>query len=116
MNDTRADNDDEDKEDQFILKERAKKKRKLARELRKYTGVPSDKVIKCKGWSNEGLVAFENYVKEIKVDVEEDKYNTWETGYREVMERLGIKKKQINGPLPEARYEPNLNVCWESFS
>jgi hypothetical protein len=34
-------NEAEAEEDQFVQKERAKKKRKLTRELREFTGVPS---------------------------------------------------------------------------
>ena len=96
-------------------KERAKKKRKFTRELREYTGVPSEGERKHKGWSDEGMVAFEEYVQEIRRDVEEDKYVAWEKAYREVMEKLGHSKKGDEEPLQKARYKPNLGVVYEGF-
>jgi hypothetical protein len=50
---------------------RAKKKRKVTRELREYTGVPSDGERKYKGWSDEGMAAFKGWVKDIQEDVAE---------------------------------------------
>jgi hypothetical protein len=102
-------------EDHFVQKERAKKKRKLTRELREFTGVPSEGARKAKGWSDEGMVAFENYVRAIRKDAEEDKYIAWEKGYRDVMKRLGHSKKDEEEPLQRARYQPNLGVVWEGF-
>jgi hypothetical protein len=110
-----ADADAEAKEDMFVDKERAKKKRKLTRELREFTGVPSEGERKHKGWSNEGMRAFEKYVKAIKKDVEEDKHVVWEQAYREVMEKLGHSKRDDDEPLQQARCEPNLTVVYEGF-
>ncbi len=53
-------------EDLFVLKERAKKRRKMTKELREFTGVPSQGERKHKGWSEVGMVAFEQYVGAIK--------------------------------------------------
>jgi hypothetical protein len=102
-------------EDLFVLKERAKKKRKLTKELREFTGVSSQGERKHKGWSDEGMVTFEKYVKAIKKDVEDDKYASWEKAYREVMQKMGHTKKDIDEPLQEARYKPNLSVVYEGF-
>jgi hypothetical protein len=63
-----------DQEEGFITKERAKKTRKLTRELREFTGVPSKGDRKCKGWSNEGMLAFEKYVTTIRKEVEDGKH------------------------------------------
>jgi hypothetical protein len=101
--------------DTFILKERAKKTRKLTRGLREFTGVPSQGERKCKGWSDEGMVAFENYVKEIRRDEEEGKYVSWEKAYRDVMEKLGNAGRDSEEPFQKARYEPNLAVVYEGF-
>jgi hypothetical protein len=60
--------------DTFILKERAKKTKKLTRGLREFTRVPSEGERKCNGWSDEGMVAFENCVKEMWRDEEEGKH------------------------------------------
>jgi hypothetical protein len=102
-------------EDTFVQKERAKKKRKLTRELREFTGVPTQGERKHKGWSDEGMVTFEQYVKAVKKDVDDGKYIAWERAYREVMEKLGHSKKHGDEPLQQARYKPNLNVVYEGF-
>ncbi len=109
--DAEADEDD----DLIRLKERAKKKRKLTRELREFTGVPTQGERKHKGWSDEGMETFEKYVKEIRKDVEEDKYVPWEQAYRDVMERLGNTKKDCDSPPQQEKYEPNLGVVYEGF-
>jgi hypothetical protein len=109
--DAEADEDD----DLIRLKERAKKKRKLTRELREFTGVPTQGERKHKGWSDEGMETFEKYVKEIRRDVEEDKYVAWEQAYRDVMERLGHTKRPERDPVQQERYEPNLSVVYEGF-
>jgi hypothetical protein len=102
-------------EDRFVVKERAKKRRKLTRELREFTGVPSEGKKKHKGWSDEGMMTFEKYVKAIKKDVAEDKYIAWEKAYREVMKRLGHSKKEREEPLQQTRYKPNISVVYEGF-
>jgi hypothetical protein len=102
-------------EELFVLKERYKKRRKLTKELREFTGVPSQGERKHKGWSDEGMEAFEQYVGAIKKDVEDDKYIAWEKAYREVMERLGHSKRDADGQLQEARYKPDLTVVYEGF-
>jgi hypothetical protein len=109
--DAEADEDD----DLIRLKERAKKKRKLTRELREFTGVSTKGERKHKGWSDEGMETFEKYVKEIRKDVEEDKYLAWEQAYRDVMERLGNTKKDCDDTPQQERYEPNLSVVYEGF-
>jgi hypothetical protein len=101
--------------DTFILKEMAKKSRKLTRGLREFTGVPSEGVRKCKGWSDEGMVAFENYVKEIRRDEEEGKYVAWEKACWDVMEKLGNAQRDSEEPFQKARCEPNLAVAYEGF-
>jgi hypothetical protein len=62
-----------DQEEGFIAKERAKKTRKSTRELHEFTGVPSEGERKCKGWSDEGMLAFEKHVTTIRKDVEDGK-------------------------------------------
>jgi hypothetical protein len=88
-------------EDLFVLKERAKKRRKLTKELREFTGVSAQGKRKHKG--------------AIKKDVEDGKYVAWEKAYRDVMEKLGHLKKDEDEPLQEARYKPNLSVVYEGF-
>jgi hypothetical protein len=99
----------------FILKERAKKTRKLTRGLREFTGVPSEGQRKCKGWSDERMVAFENCVKEIRRDEEEGKCVAWEKACRDVMEKLDNAQRDSEEPFQKARCEPNLAVVCEGF-
>jgi hypothetical protein len=79
-----------DQEEGLTAKERAKKTRKLTRNLREFTGVPSEGERKCKGWSGKGMLAFEKHVTTIKKDVEDGKYVAWERAYQQVMERLKL--------------------------
>ncbi len=104
-------------EDLFVLKEskKKKKKRKVTRELREFTGVPSQGERKHKGWSDEGMKAFEKYVEAIRKDVEDDKYVAWENAYQDVMEKLGHSKRDDEEALQKERYKPNLGVVYEGF-
>jgi hypothetical protein len=105
-------NEAEAEEDQFVQKERAKQKRKLVtRELREFTEVPSEGERKTKGWSDEGMIAYEMWLEAIVKDVKEDKYVAWERAYCGVMERLGHYRKDIEESLQQARYKPNLGVA-----
>jgi hypothetical protein len=85
-------------DDMFILKETAKKTRKLTKELREFTGVSSQGERKHRGWSDEGMVAFEKYLEAIKKDVEDDKYVAWEKAYWGIMEKLGHSKRDNDEP------------------
>ena len=102
-------------EDTFVLKERAKKTRKLTRGLREFTGVPSEGERKCKGWSDEGMVTFEKCVKTMKKDEEDGRCETWDKACRDVMEKLGHAQREHDEPLQKARCEPNLAVVHEGF-
>ena len=102
-------------DDLILLKEMTKKKRKLTRELREFTGVSSQGERKHKGWSDEGMVTFEKYVKAIRRDVEEDKYVAWEMAYRDVMQKPGHSKRSYDIPLPQERYKPNLSGVYEGI-
>jgi hypothetical protein len=102
-------------EDQLVQKERKKKRRKLTRELREFTGVSAQGERKHKGWSDEGMMTFKKYVEAIRKDVEEDKYVAWENAYRDVMEKLGHSKREDEEALQKERYKPNLSVVYEGF-
>ena len=104
-----------DQEEGSIAKERAKKTRKLTRHLREFTEVLSEGERKCKGWSDEGMLAFEKHVKETRKDEGEGKYEAWEKAHRSVMEKLGHSKRESNEPLQKPRHEPNLALVHEGF-
>ena len=99
------------------MKERTKKKRKLTGKLREFTGEASHGERKHKGWSDEGMVAFENYVQEIQKDVEVGKYVAWwENAYRKVMEKLGHSRRSgEEEKTEEPRYRPNHSIVYEGF-
>ena len=99
----------------FVLKERARKTRKLTRGLREFTGVASEGERKCKGWSDEGMVAFENFVKAVRKDEEDGRYVTWDKAYRDVMVIMGHEQRSDEEALQKTRYEPNLAVVYEGF-
>jgi hypothetical protein len=61
------------------------------------------------------MVAFENYVEEIRRDEEEGKYVAWEKAYRDVMEKLGNAQRDSEEAFQKARCEPNLAVVCEGF-
>ena len=103
------------KEETFFLKERARKTRKLTRGLREFTGVASEGERKCKGWSDEGMVAFENFVKTVRKDEEDGRYVTWDKAYRDVMVIMGHEQRSDEEALQKTRYEPNLAVVYEGF-
>ena len=107
--------EDDVHQDMFIQRERAKKARKLTKGLRQFTGVASEGERKCKGWSDEGMEAFEKYVRVIKKDVEDGKYIAWESAYREVIETLGHANDDGGVPLQKAKYKPNLGLVYEGF-
>ena len=105
-----------DQEEGSIAKERAKKTRKLTRHLREFTGVPSEGERKCKGWSDEGMRAFEKHVMTIKRAVEDGKCLAWERADRDVMERLKLGPwKKYEGPMQKAKCKPNLGLICEGF-
>ena len=76
----------------------------------------ADSERKCKGWSDEGMVAFEKHLKVIKKDVEDHgKYQAWERAYREVIQTMDHSNNNGGVPLPKAKYKPNLGLVYEGF-
>lgn len=96
-------------------KEKGQESEKLNEGLIEITGAPPKGEGKCKGWSNEGMVAFEKDVKTIRKVVENGKYVALEKSYQDVMEYLGHLKKDNGEPLQKARCKSNLGVVYEGF-
>jgi len=94
-----------------ILKEREKKRRKLMKSLRRWTGSkPLGQ--KAKGWSDEGHQKYENLCDTIRKEVADGKYKSWDKQIR----MLYNKKEsqcQADGTAPPARYLANKSVVWE---
>ena len=107
--------EDDVNQDIFIQRERSRKARKLTKGLRQFTGVAADGERKCKGWSDEGMVAFEKHLKVIKKDVEDGKYQAWERAYREVIQTMDHSNNNGGVPLQKEKYKPNLGLVYEGF-
>jgi hypothetical protein len=99
--------------DTYNEMERAKKKRKVTRELHEYIGVPSDGERKYRGWSDEGMAAFAGWMRDIQKDGAENKYTAWEAAYHIIMEKLGNGKKKDKETVQQKKYKPNMRVVWE---
>jgi hypothetical protein len=92
-------------------KEQNKKRRKLMKGLKKWTGAADEGERKFKGWSDNGHKAFEQSIMDIKNDVQSGLYAIWEKAYREVyVEQQEIKKSKEE---PIGRYQVNKSVAWE---
>ena len=83
--------------------------------MREFTGGASEGERKCKGWSDEGMVAFEKHVKVAKKDEEDGRHEDWDKACRDVMEKLGHAQREHDKPSHVARHEPNLAVVCEGF-
>ena len=76
------------------MHERNRKRRKVIKGLKKYTGIADEGERKFKGWSDNGHKAFEMWTMSIKTDVEMGRYKLWETAFREAQ----TKKEDAGGP------------------
>ena len=78
--------------------------------------MPSEGEKKCKGWSDEGMVAFEKRAKVVKKDEEDSKHVAWDEARWDVtVEKLGHAQSEQDEPLRAARCKPNLDVVCEGF-
>ena len=91
-----------------IIKERDRKRRKMMKGLRRWTGhmVEGKKV---KGWSDEGHRKFEDLCEIIRKDVADGKYKIWDNQVR----LLYNKKESHCQNETTTRYSPNKSVVWE---
>ncbi len=92
-------------------KERCRKKRKLMKGLRKWTGPADEGERKFKGWSDSGHKAFEQSTVNIKIDVQRGTYAIWEKAFREV--HIEQEKSKKNEEEPVEKYSVNKSVVWE---
>jgi hypothetical protein len=92
-------------------KGRDKKRRKLMRGLKKWTGLADDGERKFKGWSDKGHRAFEQWTVSIKNDVISGRYALWEKAFREVHAMQQEVKRSEREPIQ--KYAVNRSVVWE---
>ena len=109
--------EEDEYQDMFIQEERANKIRRLTRGVHEFTaGVPLEgERRKCKGWPNDGMLAFEKYVRTIRTDVEDSKYVAWEKAIGKSWRHWAIQGRKKGAPLRKAKYKPNLGVVYEGF-
>jgi hypothetical protein len=92
-------------------KEREKKKRKLMKGLKKWTGIADEGERKFKGWSDSGHKAYEEWTTAIKVDVGAGKYALWEKAFslihQEAQGRIQDETQRVE------KYAVNKSLVWE---
>jgi hypothetical protein len=92
-------------------KVRDKKKRKLMKGLKKWTGLADEGERKFKGWSDKGHKAFEQWTVNIKNDVMSGRYTLWEKAFREVHTKQEEARRSEAEPIQ--KYAVNRSVVWE---
>jgi hypothetical protein len=93
-------------------KERDKKRRKLIKGLKKWTGTADQGERKFKGWSDNGHKAFVVYTMNIKDDVANGKYAIWEKAFRVVHAKQQEARMIVEQPAGQ-KYTVNRSVVWE---
>jgi hypothetical protein len=91
--------------------ERNKKRRKLTKGLKKWTGAADEGEQKFKGWSDNGHKAFEQSTLDNKNDVQSGMYAIWEKAFQEVHDEQQETKKSEEEPVE--KYLVNKSVVWE---
>jgi hypothetical protein len=92
-------------------KERERKRRKLMKGLKKWTGQADNGERKFKGWSDNGHKAFEQWTVSIKNDVTNGRYTLWEKAFREVQAKQQEARRSEDEPVK--KYAVNRSVVWE---
>ena len=89
---------------------RQKKRRKLMKGFKKYTGVADKGERKFKGWSCNGQKAFEKWTREITADADNGMYTMWEKAYREVEQKLRVKPAAAS--VEVEKFQADRSVVW----
>jgi hypothetical protein len=95
----------------YNKKEREKKRRKVMKGLKKWTGLADNGERKFKGWSDSGHKAFEQWTMSIKNDVRSGTYTLWEKAFREVNMKQQEARRSEN--KAETKFAVNRSVVWE---
>jgi hypothetical protein len=92
-------------------KEREKKRRKLMKGLKKWTGLADTGERKFKGWSDNGHKAFEEWTMGTKSNVGSGKHAHWEKAFREAhVDQQDARRSEEEGVKKHA---VNRSVVWE---
>jgi hypothetical protein len=100
-------------ENNSVLEEQAKKKRRLLKTLSPYTGSGTSTnggVTKFKGWSGEGHMLFQSYNKMLKLEQQSGAIEVWEKAYRIIFKEEEGKKKSRS---EREKIDMDLSIVWE---
>jgi hypothetical protein len=92
-------------------KERLKKRRKLMKGLKKWTGKADEGERRFKGWSDSGHKVYEDWIKSIKEDETEGLYGKWEQTFRKLHAEHQMNKAAEEGVVE--KYTVDRSVVWE---
>ena len=92
-------------------KERARKKRKHMKGMRKWTGVANDGERKFKGWSDKGHEAYVKWTVAIKDDVDAGRYSSWEKAIRQLQREVESRSETESGNA--TKYAVDTTTVWE---
>ncbi len=90
----------------------SRKKRKIMKGFKKWTGTANEGEWKFKGWSDNGHKAFVQHTMNIKSDVASGQCALWEKAFREVSTMQ--QEARMSEEEPAAmKYTVNRSVVWE---
>ena len=93
-------------------KEREKKKRKIMKGFKKWTGTADAGERKFKGWSDNGHKALEQYTHAVIADVEEGRCALWEKAFQKITAMQ--QAASLNEDQPAVpKYTVNRSIVWE---
>lgn len=92
-------------------KEQARKKRKLMKGLKKWTGVADNGERKFKGWSDKGHEAYVQWTVAIKADVDAGEYTLWETAVRQLQGEAQTRSE--SEAVNTQKYAVDTSAVWE---
>ena len=75
--------------------EREKKRRRLTKSLKTFTGSTRDNLKKARGWNELGAKQMAKISKEIKLDVAAKRYEGFETTYRNLCRKKNVVEDEV---------------------
>jgi hypothetical protein len=92
-------------------KERAKKRRKIMKSLRKWTGTADQGERKFKGWSDSGHRTYEKWTTQIREEEDDGRCKIWDRAYREMYASQQAIKKTLASPVE--KYTVDRKKVWD---
>jgi hypothetical protein len=97
--------------DPVYKKTKDRKRRRLVKGMKKWTGQADSGERKFKGWSDSGHKAFVEWTMNIKSDVASGKYKRWEAAFREAQQKQQEARRSEDEPI--RKYAVDKDVVWE---